>query len=401
MTSAKSVRVRAATEADRAAIVLLRETGFGMRYGPVELEEQGRLFPVERSLVAVDGDQVVGHTVDITMNVTVPGLQTVRACGVEGVAVAPTHRRRGILRALFTTQHARAAAEGLPLAILTASEATIYGRFGYETTIHDTVVRIDRRRAEFRATTPDPGGVTISTMEAAKSHLRQVYARWQQRTPGAQERPDAKWALLFADPDRNRDGATSLYVLLHADGYALYRRRYLDGRPTVVLWEMRAITTEAHAALWRVLLGMDLVDTVEATLAEDDPLPYLLTDPRAVTLTRRGDALWARVMDVPAALTARSYRHDLDAVVAVHDPFRDAGGTFALRVRDGIAACAPTSRTPDLTCDINVLGGLYFGAHRARDYARAHRISVTGPMVLDDFDAAFATERAPELGWFF
>lgn len=401
MTSTETVCVWPATRDDWAAIVLLQETGFGMRYAPEDLEHKQRLFPVERSLVAVDGDLVVGHTVDIPMTVTVPGQRTVRACGVSGVAVAPTHRRRGILRELYAAQHARTEADGLPLTIFTASEATIYGRFGYESAVIDTTVTIDRRRAEFRATTPDPGGVTISTMDAARSRIRHVYDRWRERTPGAQQRPDAQWDLFFADPERYRGGATSLFALVHADGYALYRRRSRDGRSVASVSEFRAVTTEAHAALWRVLLGMDLVDTVEATIADDDPLPYLLTDPRIVRPNRRGDALWARVNDVPAALTARTYSHDLDVVVAVHDPFRGAGGTFALRIRDGIAACAPTGGRAELSCDIAVLGGLYFGAHRARDFATARRISADDPAVLRAFDRAFATDRAPELGWFF
>ncbi|MGW5452485.1 GNAT family N-acetyltransferase [Nocardia sp. NPDC003979] len=401
MTSVQTIRVREATRADAEAIVLLQETGFGMRYEEAELEHKLRIFPVERSLVAVDGDRVVGHTVDITMSVTVPGERSVAACGVSGVAVAPTHRRRGILRALYSAQHERTEADGLPLTIFTASEGSIYGRFGYETAIFDNTVVVDRRKAEFRADTPDPGGVVLSTLDEAADHIRAVYDRWQARTPGAQRRPDAKWDLVFTDPQRHRGNATSLFVLLHADGYALYRRRYDDGKSTTVVAEWRAVTTEAHIALWRVLLGMDLVDTVEAEVADDDPLPYFLTNPRAVQLTHRGDSLWARLMDVPAALTARTYRHDLDTVIAVHDPFRDAGGTFALRIRDGHAECTPTTRRPALTCDINVLAGLYFGAHRATAYATAHRLHSESPATLAAFTEAFTTSRAPELGWFF
>ena len=399
MASAKSVCVRAATQADSVAISGLQEAGFGMRYGGDEDEFRGKVFPVERSLVAVDGDRIVGHTVDRTMTVTVPGQRSVRACGVSGVAVAPTHRRRGILRELYEAQHARTEADGLPLTIFTASEGTIYGRFGYEVAILDTAIYIDTRRAEFRPTTPDPGGVTLETLADAVSRIREIYQRWQEVTSGAQDRPDAKWDLFFADVERHRQGATTLFALLHADGYALYRRFRRDGRDIASVWEFRAVTPDAHAALWRVLLGMDLVDTVEAEIADDDPLAHMLTDPRAVQVTHRGDALWARVMDVPAALTARTYRADLDTVLAVHDPFRGAGGNFALRIRDGLAECEPTTRTATLAFDINILGALYFGGQRACTFAAAHRIAVEDPKVLRAFDAAFTADRAPQLGW--
>ncbi|WP_342799896.1 GNAT family N-acetyltransferase [Nocardia sp. No.11] len=401
MASAKSITVRSASSVDADAITGLQETGFGMRYGSDELPYRWELFPVERSLVAVDGDRVVGHTVDRTMTVTVPGARQVQACGVSGVAVAPTHRRRGILRELYTAQHERTEADGLPLTIFTASEATIYGRFGYDPAILSTTISIDRRRAEFRSTTPDPGGVELATLAEAAPHIRAIYERWQPTVPGAQVRPDAKWDLFFADVERHRDGATTLFALVHPDGYALYRRRWRDGHSTASVWEYRALTPDAHAALWRVLLGLDLVETIDVEIADDDPLPYLLTDSRAARVLDRGDSLWARLMDVPTALTARGYRHDLDTVLAVHDPFRSAGGTFALRVRDGVAECAPTTRTAALGLDINVLGALYFGAHRARGLAAAHRIRVDDAAALRDLDAAFTAERAPELGWFF
>lgn len=401
MASTKSVCVRAGTPADSAAITGLQEAGFGMRYGSDESEFRGGTFPVERSLVAVEGDRIVGHTVDRTMTITVPGDRTVRACGVSGVAVAPTHRRRGILRELYRAQHARTEADGLPLTVFTASEGTIYGRFGYEVAVLATSIVIDTRRVEFRSTTPDPGGVTVETLPDSGVRIREIYQRWQTVTAGAQVRPDAEWDLLFADVERHRQGATTLFVLLHADGYALYRRSRRENRDIASVRELRALTSDAHAALWRVLLGMDLVDTVEAEIAEDDPLGYLLTDPRTVRLTHRGDTLWARIMDVPAALTARTYRADLDTVVAVRDPFREAGGNFALRIRDGIAECEPTTRSPTLAFDINVLGGLYFGAHRASTFAAAHRITVEDPAALRAFDAAFTTDRAPQLGWAF
>ncbi|MFE1591163.1 GNAT family N-acetyltransferase [Nocardia sp. NPDC058705] len=401
MASAKSVTVRAAVQGESATITGLQEAGFGIRFGGDEEEFRGEVFPVERSLVAVEGDRIVGHTVDRTMTVTVPGERTVRACGVAGVVVAATHRRRGILRELYEAQHARTEADKLPLTIFTASEGTIYGRFGYEVAILDTAISIDTRRVEFRSTTPDPGGVTLETLADAAPRIREIYERWQKVTPGAQERPDAKWDMFFADIERHRKSATTLFVLLHADGYALYRRSRREDRDIASVWEFRAVTPDAHAALWRVLLGMDLVDTVEAEIADDDPLAHMLTDPRAVQLTRRGDSLWARVMDVPAALTARTYRADLDTVLAVHDPFRGAGGSFALRIRDGIAECEPTTRPATLSFDINILGALYFGGQRASTFAAAHRLKSEDPTVLRAFDEAFTADRAPQLGWFF
>lgn len=400
--ASNGITVRSATRDDWSAIVQLLETCFGTRYDQPELDNIPDLFPIERGLVAVDGDQIVGHTVDRTMTVTVPGEGTVQACGVSAVSVAPTHRRRGILRLLYTAQHERTEAEGLPLTMFTASEGSIYGRFGYGTSIFANEVAIDKRRpVEFRPTTPDPGGVRIAPLTEATTHIKEVYDRWRRLVPGGQIRPDANWNIWFADPERYRDGASTLFVLVHPDGYALYRRQWRDDEAVAILVELRAVTSEAHIALWRILLSLDLVRKIEADLTDDDPLPYLLTNPRAVKTTGRYDSLWTRVMDVPAALTARTYQHDADLVLAVDDPFRNAGGTYALRIRDGIAECEPTTRPADLELGIDVLGSLYFGAHRARNFAAANRIQVKDPTALHTFDEAFTADRDPALGWFF
>ncbi|MFE3027842.1 GNAT family N-acetyltransferase [Nocardia tengchongensis] len=401
MASTNGITVRSARAEEAAEITRLSDMAFGMRGTATDLEYWPQVFPTERALVAVDGDRIVGHANDLTMTVTVPGGRTVQACGVTGVVVAPTHRRRGILRAVYTELHRRTEAEGLPLTIFSVSEGGIYGRFGYGPSIAEVDISVRGRVAEFRSSTPDPGGVQMASLQEAELALPGIYDRWRRLTPGAQVRPEARWRhRIFAEGVQDEDGAAQFF-LVHPDGYAILRRRWQDYKNTVTVRELRAVTPEAHVALWRVLLSMDLVHTVKASTTDNDPLPYLLTDPRLVEVVGRHDTLWARVMDVPAALTARSYQRDLDVVLSVDDPFRNAGGVFALRVRDGVADCERTDRTPDLELGIDVLGSLYFGGYRARVYAAANRIQAKDPAVLRAFDEAFAGDRDAEVGWFF
>ncbi|WP_280234850.1 GNAT family N-acetyltransferase [Nocardia cyriacigeorgica] len=396
-----AVVIRSAEPADTAAIQLLLEASFATRVSPEEVEQLPRLFPLDQALVAEAGGRVVGHTQATTMTLTVPGGREVAATGIAGVAVAPTHRRRGILRAMYTEQHRRTEAAGLPLTMFTASEGGIYGRFGYGPAVVERSIRVDRRAAALLPSTPDPGGVELVALAAAQQPIRAVYDRWRRIVPGAQMRPDAAWALRFGDPERFRGGGTDLFALVHPDGYALYRYRHgADGSVADVV-ELRAVTTDAHIALWRALLGLDLVDRIEAAVTDGDPLEYLLTDPRLVRTTGRCDGVWLRLMDVPAALSARTYQGDVDVVLAVHDPFRDAGGTFALRVRDGIAECAPTDRDAELELGIDVLGSLYLGAHPAGGFAAANRLRTKDSGLMRAVEQAFAAERAAELGWSF
>ncbi|MET7767913.1 GNAT family N-acetyltransferase [Nocardia sp. NPDC005366] len=401
MTLVSGITIRSATENDVAGIGLLGSISFGFGYEPPERRTVEPIFPVDGALVAVDGDRVVGHSASMAMTLTVPGARTVRACGISAVGVAPTHRRRGILRAMYTEQHRRTEADGVPVTIFTASRATIYGRFGYAPTIQRNAVSIDRRFAQFLPSAPDPGGVTVEVPNDVTDRIKAVYDRWRRQTPGAQVRPESSWAQRFADPPQWRAGETTLLALTHPDGYVLYRYRHDNQDPIVRVVEFRAVTTDAHAALWRALLGLDLVVRIEAEVPDNDPLPYLLTDSRLMTTHDRSDSLWLRIMDVPAALMARAYRRDLDVVLAVTDPFRDAGGVFALRVRDGDAECAPTTRAPDLELGIDVLGGIYLGAYPARAFAAANRLRAKDIGQVRALDEAFASERDAELGWFF
>jgi predicted acetyltransferase len=150
-----------------------------------------------------------------------------------------------------------------------------------------------------------------------------------------------------------------------------------------------------------VLLGLDLVDEVRVDTHPADPLPYLLMDSRQVRTTSMVDALWLRIMDVPAALQARTYVADLDVVLEIGDGFRSDGGRFALSVRDGSARCVPSDAEADLVMDSDVLGSLYLGVHSALDLAAAQRIRYRDRNALIQVDLAFRSAVPAELGFHF
>ncbi|MQY19293.1 GNAT family N-acetyltransferase [Nocardia macrotermitis] len=401
MTETSGITLRSGSAADAEVIRLLGDIGFGIATDRAEAERTHSVFAPENGIVAHEGDRIVGYAATYTQTLTVPGGHPVEVSSIANVVVAPTHRRRGILRAMYTEQHRRTEELGLPLTIFTASQGGIYGRFGYGPSITEQHIGFDRRFAQFHSGTPDPGGVELTATTAARGVVPAIYDRWRRVQPGAQLRPEPAWDAVFADLPRYRGGGTELFAFTHPDGYALYRYHRRGSGSAIEVVELRAVTPDAHAALWRALSALELFDRVEAVIAPDDPLPHLFTDPRLVRTTGLRDALWTRLMDVPAALTARSYQADLDIVVAVDDPFRGAGGTFALRVRDGHAECAPTTRAADVELGIDVLGSVYLGAHRIRRMAAAHHIRAKGPAVLRALDLAFQSDRDPVLGWAF
>jgi len=391
--------LRTATAEDLPEIVTVASRAFGLEYPDADVELFRSLFDPQRFLLACDpdGGNLLATMGDFPFDVTFPGGAAVPAPGLTWVSVATTHRRRGILRALMTEQHRRLAARRYPVALLMASEGGIYGRFGYGPATAHHHVEIDRRFAAFRPGVPDPGGVVQVDPSQARRHAPEVHRRWCASTPGALSRGPAWWDALFADPEHQRGGGSPLFHLVHPDGWAAYRIDRAQDRCR--LQELFTATSQAHVALWRVLLGLDLVHTVTTRACPvDDPLPFLLVDPRQVRTTGLPDGMWVRVLDVPAALAARRYAVEVDVLLEVHDGFLGRGGRFRLQGGPDGASCAPTDRAPEAELDIAELGALLLGGHRAHTLARAGVLTVAEPDTLRRLDAAFAADRSPRHG---
>lgn len=394
------MRPRDAVEDDWPGIRLLAATSYGVFWHPETFEAWRTLMPPRSSVVVSDGDDVVAMAHYLDLSLTVPGGALLPIAGITWVGVAPTHRRRGLLRAMYTELHDRFAEAGYVAAGLTATEGGIYGRFGYGPATIDTELTLDRRFVQFHSTAPDPGGVRIVRPGEHRDQLAEIHDRYRLSTPGGLKRPTPLWDDLLTDWDDSRGGGTQWNCFLHADGYVLYRVHRGAAR-NVRVEEFTAVTPEAHAALWRALMGLDLVETIGVTSHPADPLPYLLANPRLVHTTGAEDGLWLRLMDLPAALQTRTYAVDLDTVIEVDDGFRSDGGRFALRIAGGVACCDPTDRPVEFTMGLDVLGSLYLGVHSARTLATANRIRGGTPESLARLDAAFRSAVPAQLGFNF
>jgi predicted acetyltransferase len=396
------IRLRRATPDDLPAMALADGRAFGSHYSDEGLADVRAEIDLDRYLLACDDSsgevEIVGITGSYAFDVTLPGATVVAAAGVSWVSVAVTHRRRGILRALLTEQHRDFLADGNAVSLLTASEGGIYGRFGYGIATEHRSVEIDRRQAAFRAGAPDRGGVRQVDTAAIRRIGPELHRRWAARTPGAVSRSEAWWDVRTLDREWHRYGGTAKFHLAHPDGYVSYRRER-DGSACRIV-DMVTVTDDAYAALWRTLLALDLVDTIRwYSAAADEPLQHMLADPRRLRTVGTRDGMWARILDVPAALSARRYAAELDVVLDVHDPFLDQGGRFRLRGGPDGAHCAPASTgAPVVTVDVATLGALLFGGARAESYARAGLLHTDDPAVLRRVDAAFLAERSPQHG---
>ncbi len=397
-----TLTLQSVTDADWPAMSLLGNTAFGEIGHPDSMEAWRQMVAADGGVVMRDGEStdIVGQSIYLDLQLTVPGGAVLPTAGLSYVVVAPTHRRRGILRSMYTELHQRIADAKYPIAALTASEGGIYGRFGYgpATTVHE--MSIDRRFAEFRAGVPDPGGVRLVKPADHRDTFAEIYDRWRRQTPGGLVCPTPLWDEMLADRENTREGGTELFAFVHPDGYALYRVHGEESR-SIRVREVTAVTTDAYIALWRALLGMDLMEKVIVWSHPDDVLPYLLTNPRLVRVTSSSDDLWIRIMDIAAALEARQYQADLDIVLDVADGFRGDGGRFALKIQGGRAHCARTDAPADVELDLDVLGSLYLGGHRPEAFVAANRLRSKDPELVRRLGAAFASDVPAELGYGF
>ncbi len=360
-------------------------------------------------LAELDGE-ACGGTGSFASRLTLPGGATVPVAAVSDVGVLPTHRRRGVLSALMRTQLADRRDHGDVAAVLHASEAGIYGRFGYGTATRWRHVALDRRRSTYRPGWPDPGG-RVSLVAPADAHgvCAAVHERRAATTPGGLARGDAWWGIVFGETPMYLGGGTRRLVVVHhddddvPDGYAIYEltEDWSTGQANHLLevWELVGVDQVVELALWRVLLDHDLVARVEGPLAVDHVLRDTLADPRQLRTELEQDMLWLRLLDPCAALSARTYPGAAAGdtlVFQVADPlFEDLSGGYELTLSAGRGECRRSDADPDLVLDVAELGSCVLGGGSFRRLVRAGRVEERAPGAAARADRAFAVDPVP------
>jgi len=330
------------------------------------LERFMQILPLERVHSAWEDGEIVGGAGAFPFRMSVPGGE-LPCGGVTVVGVYPTHRRRGVLRAMMDAQLRDIHEREEPIAALWASEETIYGRFGYGIASWCGDVRIARTWNGFAQPLERRGRTRFVTPEEAGELFPPVWDALAEQRPGVFRRTADWWRLrALRIPDEEQANPKRL-VVLELDGsvqaYAMYKLHpdFADGSANGRLEVTEAIgaTRQATAELWRFLLDIDWYATLETTLLPPDhPLFMLLATPRRARY-RMGDALWVRLVDVGAALSGRSYAADGRVVFEVRDavcPWNE--GRWA--VEGGSAT--RTDESAEIALDVGALGSAYLGA---------------------------------------
>jgi predicted acetyltransferase len=401
-------QLRPITAEEWPQFVRAMRTTFGEEHSGPYLDQPSPTAELDRSLALFDGERVAATAGLYSLEMSVPGA-VVPTAGVTWITVSPTHRRRGVLTEIMRRQLTEVHEAGRePVAALWAAEASIYGRFGYApaTWRGGWTGRAERLRLRPDV---DCGTGTVRLVERAEFEpsAHALHEQVRRFVPGNMARDDRWWSrLLYDSPEASRGGPPRQHVLhTEADGtvtgYAIHRVRAkwsetTEPEGTLTVEEVRAATPTAYAALWRYLLGHDLVRTVEAPDAPpDDPLQHLLADPRAWH-ARPVDALWVRLVDVGAALSARRYPAPLDMVLEVRDRFCDWNdGRWHLWGHPAGAFCDRTDRDPDLVLDIEALSSAYLGGVSLAALQGAGRVTEISPGAVTQASTAFRWPVAP------
>jgi predicted acetyltransferase len=393
------MEIRNPSEEELRAAMRVTESAFGEEQKDEDFERHRKMLPRDRFFAAYDGERPVGTAASFPFRLAVPGGE-LGAGGVTWVGVLPSHRRRGILRQLMRSQLDDLRERGEPLAILWASEAAIYGRFGYGIAAPSTEMNADPSKFAFRDDPGPVGTVRIVDHDEAKQLLPRVYEKVWREIPGFVERSTDWWEQYrLADPEHWRRGAGPKFcALLEIDdepvAYAIYRIKldWEDGysQSQVRLLETLAATPVAARELWRFVFGIDLIVRIRGKYDPASPLFLLMTDPRSLHL-RVSEGLWLRFVDLEAALAGRTYHGDDTVVIEVRDSFCP-WNEGRWRVGHEVGR---TDDPADLELDSADLASAYLGAFDFHRLAEAERVRELEPGALERATTLFRTPRPP------
>jgi predicted acetyltransferase len=394
-----AIDIRHPAEDELRAAMAAAEVAFGETPNDDEYERHSKMLALDRFYAAYDDGKPVGTAADFPFLLTVPGGE-LSAGGVTWVGVMPSHRRRGILTQLMRRELDDLHERGEPLAVLWASEAAIYGRFGYGIAAPTLQMDADKARFALRDDPGPSGQVRMLAPADAVEPCMRIYDRVRPTIPGFVARTRDWWETYrLADPEQWRRGSSPKYVaVLELDGepeaYSIYRIKQ-DWRQGVShsqvrLTETLATTPAAERELWRFVFGIDLIARVDGRQDPASPLFLMVVDARSLNL-RVSDGLWLRLVDVGAALRGRSYATDDEVVIEVRDGFCpwNAG-----RWRIGREVMR-TDDDAELELDVADLASVYLGAFPFTRLASAERVRELEEGALARADALFRTPRPP------
>src|ERR1700704_2914981 len=190
-----AIEVRPSSDADEfARSVYAIAQYFGGPLDEERIDRFSKVLPFERMHVAFEDSEIVGGAGAFPFDLSVPGA-VLPSGGVTVVGVYPTHRRRGVLRAMMDAQLRDIHQRGEPIAALWASEETIYGRFGYGLAAWAGEIKLQRVWNAYAVPLERRGQTRFVTPDEAATLFPPVWEALMRERPGVFQRTTAWWEL--------------------------------------------------------------------------------------------------------------------------------------------------------------------------------------------------------------
>jgi predicted acetyltransferase len=401
-TWAESIKVRPVTAGEIGSFLDVFESAWGFPPDDEQQRQTAAVVAAQTPLAAFADGAMAGTAMSFALELTVPGQVQLPMAGVSYVAVHPLRRRRGVMRALMRFQLDDLHARGVPLAGLGASEAGIYGRFGYGPATWASSWRLARGAARALADSGDAGRLELVDGATAREVFPAVHDQARRTQVGDVRTYPGRWHELIGD-----GGQDGKHFLLcrdddgRANGYAIYRIEREDrysAHAVVSVDHLIACTDAAYGALWAYLADLDLTDWVIASgRPEREALLWALADSRQLTVTGVQDHLWVRLVDLPSALSRRRYAAEGSLILDIADPFCPWNeGRWLLEGGPDGAGCRPARHSPgaSIRLDAAALGSLFLGGTSIAHLARAGRVEAD-PLALRRAEDMFGPGLGP------
>jgi predicted acetyltransferase len=373
------------------------------RYGDTPDNIVSRSMQSEWTLGAFVDRRLVAASTTLPLTMRLNG-KAGKVGGISAVGTLPEYRRQGLVRRLVQRSVAAMRQQGQSLAVLWASQAAIYQRYGFALGTQHVSYSLDPRDIRFVIPYEPQGTCQRLSLGDGFPIIRQLYIDYVSPRHGALHRSRALWQNN-ALAENVADGPVHIVVYYNArqqpQGYMVYTTRFQRvpdaARPQeLVIRDLAWLTLEAYLSLWTFVTRHDLVGRVRyLTAPPDDPAPELFEEPRLLH-AQSLEGLWMRVVDVASALPARGYESAGRLVLEIHGdtlaPWNN--GIFRLDTDGGTTQVQHTTAAPDIRLSIKTLVSLWSG-HRSVHTLANWGLLAGEPASIDAADRLFRTRYAP------
>lgn len=290
---------------------------------------------------------------------------------ITDVTVQASHRRRGLMNQLMTTDLTEARERGDVFAVLTATDARIYGRFGFGVTATARRIEINTG-SRFQLRTEPTGRAVFADAASITELRRELFEKFHSQQFLSVGRAAHYWGAKFDwSTQKPRDERAAVHYDEDGTPDATMVFEIMDDHIKII--DLLGLTPRAEIELLRLIGQAEGHEKVIWPRCHDPrhPLPWAMVDSRVVQTIKEFDTVWIRILDAERALTSRTYDVDGEAVIALTDRLDWCTGTYRIKVTGGRAEVSRTDDAPDATLTMEGMSPLYSGIQDAVGLAAA------------------------------